>query len=156
MLPTLFVIGWDQLYPYTSDLMCLDSCRPQSVSLPPQITAVSIPLVVSAWERALQCHPDQAFARYILNGHVRGFRIEFNRKFPLQSAAANVGSALLHTKVVTDYLRKELSLGRMLGPSPPRFSTPEPTSTASASYPRATTRGDGGSSQTYRSLLSEV
>ena len=125
MLPTLFVIGWDQLYPYTSDLMCLDSCHPQSMSLPPQLTVVSTPLVVHAWERALQCHPDQAFARYILNGLVRGFRIGFNRKFPLQSAVANMGSALLHTKVVTDYLKKELSLGRMLGSSPPGFSTPE-------------------------------
>ena len=36
-----------------------------------------------------------------------------------------MGLALLHTKVVTDYLKKELSLGRMLGPSPPGFSTPE-------------------------------
>ena len=37
-----------------------------------------------------------------------------------------MGSTLLHTEVVTDYLRKELSLGRMLGPFPPGFSTPEP------------------------------
>ena len=99
--------------------MCLDSCRPQSVPLPLQITAVSTPLV-PAWERALQCHPDRAFARYILDGLIHGFQIGFNRKFPLQSAAANMGSALSHTEVVMDYLRKELSLG------PPGFSTPEP------------------------------
>ena len=105
--------------------MCLDSCRPQSSSLPPQLTAVSTPLVVPAWEKALQGHPDRAFARYILDGLVHGFWIGFNRKFPLQSAAANMGSALLHTEVVTDYLRKELLLGHMLGPFLPGFSTPE-------------------------------
>ena len=36
-----------------------------------------------------------------------------------------MGSALLHMEVVTDYLKKELSLGRMLGPFPSDFSTPE-------------------------------
>ena len=47
------------------------------------------------------------------------------QEVPLQSAAANMGSALLHTEVVTDYLRKELLLGHMLGPFLPGFSTPE-------------------------------
>ena len=32
---------------------------------------------------------------------------------------------MLHTEVVTDYLKKKLLLGRMLGPFPPGFSTPE-------------------------------
>ena len=60
-----------------------------------------------------------------MDGLVHGFRIGFNRKFPLQSAEVNMGSALLHTEVVTDYLRKELLLGHMLGPFPSGFSTPE-------------------------------
>ena len=71
--------GWELMYPYTSDLLCLDACRPPASSLPPALTAVSTPLVIPAWELALQAHPDRAFAQYIIDGLRHGFRIGFNR-----------------------------------------------------------------------------
>ena len=45
------VVGWDYLYPYTADLLCLDSCRPPGVPLPPELSTVSTPLAVPAWLR---------------------------------------------------------------------------------------------------------
>ena len=122
---SLSAVGWDQLYPYTSDLMCLDACRPQERPLPQELTSVSTPLVLSAWAAALQVHPDRAFARYVIDGLSHGFRIGFNRSTSLQSATANMPLATLHTEVITKYLQKELSLGRMLGPFPPDLTLHE-------------------------------
>ena len=118
--------GWELMYPYTSDLLCLDACRPPASSLPPALAAVSTPLVIPAWELALQAHPDRAFAQYIIDGLRHGFRIGFNRGGGnLRSAPANMRSAQLHPGVISEYLSKELARGRMLGPFSPSFSTPE-------------------------------
>ena len=87
--------------------------------------SVTTPLVLPAWTRALLPHPDQAFVRYILNGLHFGFRIGFDWGTQLRSATCNMGSALLHPEVITAYIAKELSLGRMLGPFPMSLSTPE-------------------------------
>ena len=61
-------------------------------------------------------HPDQAFARYICDGIEHGFRIGFQRDSPLRSATINMESARQHPDIISEYLQKELSLGRMLGP----------------------------------------
>ena len=74
------------------------------------------PLNTAAWESALATHPDRAFAHYICNGLRWGFRIGFDHSSPLKSASSNMVSAHLHPEVVTAYLQKQLSLGRMLGP----------------------------------------
>ena len=105
--------------------MCLDFCRSQGLPTPSELTPVSTPLVVPAWEKALEGHPDRAFVRYIVDGLSHGFRIGFNRRFPLRSAAANMGYASLHAGVVSVYLKKELAMDRMLGSFPPNFTTPE-------------------------------
>ena len=70
----------------------------------------------TAWERALALHPDQALARYICNGLRCGFRVGFRHSSPLKSAPANMLSANQHPEVISEYLHKERSLGRMLGP----------------------------------------
>ena len=77
---------------------------------------VSTPLRWSAWEESLCSHPDQALARYILRGLREGFCVGFNRSSPLKSAARNMHSAQKHPEVIQQYLDKECSLGRMLGP----------------------------------------
>ncbi len=77
---------------------------------------VHTPLIVEAWEAALQAHPDKAFSNYIINGTTNGFRIGFQREAPLRQAQINMGS---DPEVVTAYLGKELALGRMLGPFSP-------------------------------------
>ena len=123
--PHLCLPGWESLYPYTSDLMCLDGCRPTDPLFHAALSSVTTPLVIPAWEQALETHPDRAYAKYILHGLQFGFRIGFNRSHSLQSASANMLSARLHPVVIDEYLGKELALGRMLGPFPASFSLPE-------------------------------
>ena len=118
LLPPPLAAGWGSLYPYTSDLLCMDFCRQQEGCSLQVLSVVKTPLVVDAWARALHAHPDQAFTRYVINGLRYGFRVGFNQASPLQSATANMGSACLHPAVITDYIRKELSLGRLAGPFP--------------------------------------
>ena len=58
----------------------------------------------------------QNISRYISQGLCQGFRIGFNHRAPLKSAASNMGSAHQHPTVIREYIDKELSLGCMLGP----------------------------------------
>ena len=116
---TLLVLGWTQLYPYTADLLCLDFCRQPAAAeafIGHLIITISTPLVVQEWVKALSTHPDQVFAKYIHKGLSFGFRIGLNRSSKLKSASTNMHSAFEHQQVITEYLQKELSVGRMLGP----------------------------------------
>ena len=110
--------GWSLLYKYTADLLCLDFCRPSRPLDPrlPVLSAVKTPLNVAAWRSALSSHPDPALARYICQGLEQGFRVGFQRGSPLKSAARNLVSASLHPEAVNEFIVKELSLGRLLGP----------------------------------------
>ena len=71
---------------------------------------------MEAWATALSRHSDRAFARYICTGLKFGFRIGFSGGTLLHSATENMHSTREHPSVVSDYLQKELALGRMLGP----------------------------------------
>ena len=96
--------------------MCLNFCRPLQEHAYTALQAVVTPLETSSWVRALSSHPDQALVKYVSEGLREGFRIGFKRDSPLRSARSNMQSARLHPQIITDYLQKELSLGRMLGP----------------------------------------
>ena len=110
-------IDWWQLYQYTSDLLCLEFCRPDHPrTTPDPLTHVSTPLSTKAWVKALAAFLDRAFARNVTSGLQTGFRIGFNYPSPLRSATANMSSATHHPQVMNDYMAKELSLGRFLGP----------------------------------------
>ena len=103
--------------------MCLDYARLLNEErVPEDLARVHTPLNTKEWADMLADHPDRAFARYITAGLSNGFRIGFDRRSPLSSATTNMRSASLHPQVVADYLRKEISLGRMLGPFPPSLS----------------------------------
>ena len=93
------------MYPYTADLLCWTTIRD-----------VVSPLKLKAWEVALRLHPDKVFRRLLTEGLGEGFRIGFNRRTLLKPALQNMQSAHEHPEVVDDYLTKECSLGRMLGP----------------------------------------
>lgn len=80
------------------------------------LTSVITPLALDQWRTILASHPDRAFARYVCDGIRTGFRIGFNYTTQLKPATANMQSALTHPEVVTAYIQKELSLGRLLGP----------------------------------------
>lgn len=108
--------GWNSLYKYTADLICLDLHRPHSSQHAGPLDRVTTPLAIDAWQEALAPHPDRAFANYIINGLRYGFRIGFDRRAHLRSAQSNMESAGLHPEVISKYLETELSLNRMLGP----------------------------------------
>ena len=88
-------LGWDQLYTYTADLLCLDGCR-SSDPVPSELAKVQTPLVVPEWEKALKRHPDRTYVNYIIQGLQFGYRIGYNIQAPLVPARANMQSANLH------------------------------------------------------------
>ena len=104
------------LYSYTADLLCLKFCKPSHPHSCQDLHSISTPLNPDTWAVALSSHPDRAFAQYICNGLRMGFKIGFQHGSSLRSTSANMLSANAHPGVVTDYIQKELSLGRMLGP----------------------------------------
>ena len=81
-----------------------------------ELSTISTPLRADKWSKALAAHPDHAFVRYVCNGIRFGFRIGFNRSSQLKSATTNMQSAFEHPEVISQYLQKERSLGRLLGP----------------------------------------
>ena len=105
---------WMQQYYYRADLLSLDFCWPESTVGSEKRSVVRTPLQLSVWEDSLRFHPDRAFARYILRGIRECFRVGFDRRSPLKSAARNLPQE--HPEVIQQYLEKDGSLGRMLGP----------------------------------------
>ena len=76
----------------------------------------SVVPINEAWETALKPHHDKAFSRFLVEGLCQGVRIGFNRQAPLKPASRNMQLAHDHPQAIDDYLAKERSLGRMLGP----------------------------------------
>ncbi len=65
-------------YRYTTDLLAIAACiNPRSLHLPSALCKITTPLSLSAWQTCLALHPDQEYARYILDGIANGFRIGF-------------------------------------------------------------------------------
>ena len=112
-------------YPYTSDLLELDSYRidPPLFNPVPGIMTVSSPLVAEAWEKALRDHPDQRLAGYLVAGIQQGFRIGFNADTHLRATTSNMPSTREHPGVVTNYLTQELQCHRVIGPLQPNLYT---------------------------------
>ena len=88
--------------------------------MPPIVkwSTITTPLRSEAWAEALRCHPDQRLCNYILSGLQSGFQLGFDHSFPLQSAQANMQSALQNPQPVKDYLAKQCAANRALGPLP--------------------------------------
>ena len=99
-------------------------CRPQHESRTnPWLTPNPSPLShnVHAWTARLASHhPDRRFATYVIDGIQSGFRIGFNRGQRLLPARKNMLSAYHQPQVVDDYINRELTAGRFLGPFPPQ------------------------------------
>ncbi len=74
-----------------------------------------------AWRTALSAHPDEVFAQYILRGIWQGFRIGFDPAQLLVSARRNCPSVWEHPEVVEQYVSREITAGRMIGPFPPHM-----------------------------------
>ena len=103
-------------YTYTTDIYKLDRLWPLKPEQDRRLAPISSPLALQEWEKVWASHLDRAFTSYLLHGIKEGFRVGFNRSFPLRSAKANIRLAAEHPDVVSQYLREEVELGRVLGP----------------------------------------
>ena len=99
-------------YLLTTDLRVLDSCRPvtSDCSLSTKQKYLS-PLRIETWSQELATHPDKDYVSYIIEGISKGFRIGFNRRCELQPSLASTMTK--NTEVISEYLHREVSLGRM-------------------------------------------
>ena len=73
------------------------------------------PLIADCFEQGLQTHPDQVFAKYVVEGIREGFDIGF-RGPQEDTYSVNLKSAFEHPEVITEYVRKETQVGRICGP----------------------------------------
>ena len=106
-------------YPYTSDLLSIDNCKPPESTPGIAIegsTSINTPLIGSSWRTALSHHPDQEYASYIINGILNDFRIGFDHSNLPQSAESNMPSAHTNPAIVVDYMNTEVKEKRVVGP----------------------------------------
>ena len=83
----------------------------------PDVSSVT-PINVDNLSVQLGGHPDRQNVDYVLNGLRNGFRLGFNPdSTKLKSVKANCPSAPKHSSVIDNYLAKEVSLGRVFGPT---------------------------------------
>ena len=90
----------------------------------PQAISIS-PIKIDNLTLQLCAHPDRQKVDYVLNGIRSGFHLGFHPdSCKLTSATTNCPSAQQHPSVIDDYLKKEVTLGRVFGPtnSPPIFN----------------------------------
>ena len=107
-------------YRYMEDLLLLDTCRPTQEELKVPFKASS-PLNFLVWARLLENHLDARFTNYILKGIQEGFRIGFDRHNILDSSHGNMPCKV--PSLISEYLQREVSLGRMIK-LPPNFQPP--------------------------------
>ena len=114
-------IGRHNEVAYTQDLLDLEMCIPaQRQEVNRCLTSIRTPLQIGQWERALVNHPDQEFVSFLLRGMRGGFRIGYNRRgHSCKPVSRNMQSARLNPQVVEEYLAKEASEGRVIGPLDP-------------------------------------
>ena len=84
--------------------------------LPEEAKLVDTPFRVSAWEKALQGHPNKKWLEHLLNGLRFGVRVGFNYAKPFRSVGINCRSAMEKQEVVDAYLKKELKMKHVAGP----------------------------------------
>ena len=101
-------------YRYTGDLLKIEAFRPD---WPPLSSGVyQSPINVPVLHTYLQSHLDQAYVTFIIREVSQGFRVGFDHQRRLIAQRSNHPSSLANSKVVSEYVTKEVTLGRMVGP----------------------------------------
>ena len=90
-----------------------------SCSPPLGMEEIITPLCWQAGERCLEKQPDTHFWAYIVNGISFGFRVDCTYQHTCSRFSHNMPSALERPEVIREYLAKECSEGRVLGPLDP-------------------------------------
>ena len=85
--------------------------------MPREVHAINTPLGEREWMRGMASHPDQRWAEYIAGGIREGFHIGFRHgEVECKGAKRNMKSAYENPQVISQYLAKEVGLGRVAGP----------------------------------------
>ena len=88
--------------------------------IPLELRRIQTPLREQERERCLRDHPDREFCDYLLRGMTEGFRVSFHYSAcSCVRAKSNMRSVLVTPGVVEEYLKKEVGLGRVVGPFNP-------------------------------------
>ena len=104
--------------------MLLDDCR----GTPPYTCQLATgrgrtETQLSFWSSHLACHPDGAFAEFILEGLRQGFRIGVQRSaLNLRQARSNMPSSSRQLQLISSHLQAEVAAGRLLGTLPPALA----------------------------------
>ena len=86
--------------------------------MPGELRQPRSPAQLRAWGQYLASHPDQRFARFIMNGLTRGFRVGVSPSCRIRSTKGNLPSARDHTQTISVYIQAELTEARLIGPLP--------------------------------------
>ena len=84
-----------------------------TIPVVPYDASVITPLRLEAWGKGLQSMPDQVFASSFSTASEGAFVLEYGQGVQFQPAKRNLRSAAEHPQVITDYLRRQVELGRM-------------------------------------------
>ena len=86
--------------------------------VPESACLVHTPLIPTSWSNLLASYPDQRLAQFFLMGIKDGFRVGYNdhRAKGLRCSRKNLDGAIQHPEVVDEYLAKEMTLNRLVGP----------------------------------------
>ena len=103
-------------YPYSADLLALESRRPERVS---DGGALHQCLPPDAWGPYLASLTNRSLADFLCRGISAGFRVGFDRSRPLGQARQNFPSVQQNPHIVRDYLAGELDQAsiRIAGPN---------------------------------------
>ena len=119
----------DGKYRYINDLLSLDACRPGMNPNPLVCTRGPSSLNLELLQKYLSRHPDPVFTSYIFSGLCNGFHIGFGYSYsPLISPTNKHPSSGDNPSVVFEYLREELKLSQLVGPTRQPMSHFIPTS----------------------------
>ena len=108
-------------YQYMGDLLALEAT---ATGLGPRCFSPATPLSDVAWQHALRTHPDRQFVEYILAGIRKGVHVGVDRALRLWPArGGNVPSVQSLPVLVSQHIREERAVGRLLGPLPPLLAS---------------------------------
>ena len=80
-------------------------------------TAITTPMVQVQRQKCLANHSSNTLVNFFITGISQGFRLGFNRPLSqLKSARKIPSSAVMHPKVIDEYLAAELEKSRIAGP----------------------------------------
>ena len=103
-------------YLYTQQLLELEQCKPvRQLTHPTEWANIQTSAKIEEWEKGLADHPDQWFAKFILQGLKEGFRVGYDYQTScLRSAHGNM--VVTNPEVITAYMyiRSELEANRLV------------------------------------------